>query len=269
MLAIGCATIVLPWRPWRPFPVHDRSEKFVRAAYAWLAVSLAMLLVSPAYQYAYRHLGGPRDLPFSHAYPGAIRHAITVGFISLMIMGFAAKVVPTLNGIDPRALPALKGPFLLVNVGCLLRVAMQPLTDWLAGIYPLLGISGTLEVAGLAWWGAGLALIIVRGRREDASPVRPRGPRPGRIESHHRVAEVLDWFPEAESVLLERGFTAIRSPLLRRTVARQVTLAQAAGLRGVPLDELLAALNRAIAARHRPTNPPEFALPIIEMGARP
>jgi hypothetical protein len=34
MLAAGSAMIVLPWRPWRPFPVHDRSAKFVRAAYA-------------------------------------------------------------------------------------------------------------------------------------------------------------------------------------------------------------------------------------------
>jgi hypothetical protein len=266
MLAIGCGMIVLPWRPWRPFPVADRSAKFVRAAYAWLAVSLAMLLVSPAYQYAYRHLGGPREMPISHAYPGAIRHAITVGFISLMIMGFAAKVVPTLNGRDPRKLSALWGPFLLVNVGCFLRVSLQPVTDWWAGIYPFLGISGTMEVAGLAWWGAGLVGIIVRGWRDLDAPARPMGPRPERIEGHHRVAEVLDWFPETEPVFLERGFTAIKQPLLRWTVARQVTLAQAAGLRGVPLDELLAALNRAIAARSRTTDLTAFALPIIEIG---
>jgi hypothetical protein len=44
---------------------------------------------------------------FSHAFSGATRHAITVGFISLMIMGVAAKVVPTLKGVDVRTLPAL------------------------------------------------------------------------------------------------------------------------------------------------------------------
>jgi hypothetical protein len=269
LLAIGCATIVIPWQPWRPFPATDRSAKFVRAAYAWLAVSLAMLLVSPAYQYAYRHLGGPRELPVSHAYPGAIRHAITVGFISMMIMGFAAKVVPTLNGLDPRKLSALLGPFLLVNTGCFLRVSLQPITDWSAGIYPFLGISGTMEVAGLAWWGVGLSLIIVRGWRDLDAPARPVGPRPDRIEGHHRVAEVLDWFPETEPVFVEKGFAAIRQPLLRRTVARQVTLAQAAGLRGVPLDELLLALNRVIAARRRPTDLTAYALPVIEMGAEP
>jgi len=268
MLAIGCATIVLPWKPWRPFPVHDRSAKFVRAACGWLAVSLCMLLLAPAYQYAYQHLGVARPVPFSHAYQGAIRHAITVGFISLMIMGFAAKVVPTLNGMDPKTLAGLVGPFLLVNSGCLVRVVTQPLTDWLGGIYPLLGISGTLEVTGLAWWGFGLVAIIRRGMR-DADVLAPRwGPRPEQVDGRHRVAEVLDWFPETEPVFLDRGFTAIRQPLLRRTVARQITLAQAAGLRGVSLDELLAALNAAIAARRRVPDACQSALPIIQIGAK-
>jgi hypothetical protein len=263
LLGIGCAMLVLPWRPWRPFPVPDRSAKFVRAAYAWLAISLLMLWLSPLYQYVYQHLGGARDVPFSHAYHGAIRHAITVGFISMMILGFAAKVVATLNGIDPRTLSALRGPFLLVNVGCFLRVVLQTLTDWSPGIYPLLGLSGTLEVAGLAWWGLGLVRIIRQGKRAAGAPARAREPRPERIHAEHRVAEVLDWFPETEPVFLERGFTAIRQPLLRRTVARQVTLAQAASLRGVALDELLEALNGAIATRCGAPGPIHPDLPII------
>jgi hypothetical protein len=269
MLATGSAMVLLPCRPWRPFPEHDRGAKFVRASYTWLAIALSMLLVSPAYQYAYRHFGGPRDLPFSHAYPGAIRHAITVGFISLMIMGLAAKVVPTLNGVDPRRLSALKGPFLLVNVGCLLRVALQTLTDWSAATYPLLGISGTLEVAGLAWWGLGLVGIIARGRRSDGAPNSARCPRTDRIGAQHRVAEVLDWFPQTEMVFLDQAFTAIRQPTLRRNFAAQITLAQAASLCGVGLDELLAALNHAIAGRRCPTDPPPLVLPINEFGAKP
>jgi hypothetical protein len=269
MLILACAMIVMPWRPWRPFPVHDRSAKFVRAAYGWLAVALLMLMVSPAYQYAYRHFGGTRGLPFSHAYPGAVRHAITVGFISLMIMGFAAKVVPMLNGIDPRKLSALKGPFLLVNGGCLLRVVTQIMTDWSPGIYALLGASGTMEVAGLAWWGLGLVRIMVRGWRDAGVPWRPRGPRPEQVAGHHLVAEVLAWFPETEPAFLEYGFTAIQRPLLRRTVARQITLAHAASLRGVPLDKLLAAVNRAIDAQHPARGPSHSLLPIIEMGVKP
>lgn len=246
MLAGGVALVAWPWR--RPFPEGDRSAKFVRTAYAWLAVSIAMLLLLPVYQYA-------SGIPFSHAYYGAIRHAITVGFISLMIMGFAAKVVPTLNGIDARQLSGLWGPFLLVNVGCFLRVSTQTLTDWHPAFFAIIGLSGTLEVAGLAWWGAGLVAIMLRGKRESAEmlrggresaqPVQIRLPRPARVEPQHRVADVLDWFPETEDVFVDQGFSAVRNKLLRRTVARQISIRQACQMHGVDPDTLVAALNAA------------------------
>jgi hypothetical protein len=164
MLATGVAMVVLPWRPWRRFVRIDRSAKFIRTAFAWLVLSLAMLLALPAYQ-------AVSGIPFSHAYYGAIRHAITVGFVSLMIMGFAAKVVPTLNGIDPRTLPALWGPFVLINLGCLLRVSLQTLTDWQPAAFHFVGISGILEVSALAWWGSGLIAIMLAGRSRAGVPL--------------------------------------------------------------------------------------------------
>ncbi|HKI18131.1 MAG TPA: DUF1858 domain-containing protein, partial [Isosphaeraceae bacterium] len=180
---------------------------------------------------------------------GATRHAITVGFISLMIMGMAAKVVPTLGGIDPRTLPALWGPFLLVNAGCFLRVATQILTDWHPAAFALIGVSGTLEVAGLAWWGLGLARIMLRRGDERTSVPRAAGERPARVEPQYIVADVLDLFPETLAVFERHGFTALRQPLLRRTLARQVTVAQAAHMRGVREDLLLNDLNAAVATR--------------------
>jgi hypothetical protein len=155
MLAAGAAMIALPWRLWRPPPQADRSAKFIRIAYGWLGISLTMLLLLPLYL-AISHL------PFSHAYYGAIRHAATVGFISMMILGVAAKMVPTLNGIDPRRLTRLWGPFLLVNAGCFLRVTLQILTDWTPHAYPLVGISGLLELIGLTWWAAHLTPTMYR-----------------------------------------------------------------------------------------------------------
>jgi len=231
--------IAWPWRLWRQLPEPDRTGKFVRAAYAWLGVSLAMLLLTPAYQW----LAG---VDFSHAYFGATRHAITVGFVSLMIMGMAAKVVPTLNGVDPRTLSSLRVPFLLVNLGCVLRVTMQVATDWTDAAYAPIGLSGTLEVAGLAWWGLGLAGLIWRGRRSLDELQRSGDSTPERIEAGHRVADVLDWFPATEPVFYRHGFSALKSPLLRQTVARQVTLAQAAAIRQVDLTKLLNDLNASI-----------------------
>ena len=231
--------IGLTWRPWRPMPEPDRSGKFVRAAYTWLPFSLVLLLIMPFYN----RLAG---VGFSHAYFGATRHAITVGFISLMIMGMAAKVVPTLNGVDPRTLGTLRGPFLLVNLGCMLRVTMQIATDWTHYAYPPIGLSGMLEVAGLGWWGLGLVLVMRRGAIEARVAARPAGHAPARIEANHRVGDVIEWFPRTEDVFLRHGFTPLKNAALRKTLARQVTIAQAAALRGVGLTVLLNDLNALV-----------------------
>jgi hypothetical protein len=239
MLAGGAWLVAGPWRLWRPLKVQDRSGKFVRAAYAWLAVSLVMLLLLPVYQVISK-------IPFSHAYYGAIRHAITVGFISLMIMGFAAKVVPTLNGVDPRRLSPLWGPFLLVNAGCFLRVSLQTGTDWHPAFFAAVGVSGMLEVTGLAWWGAHLAGIMLRGRRAAvAEHTAAAAARPDHIGGGMFVADVLGWFPATAGVFDRHGFALLRNPVARRTMARGVTVEAAARFRGVEsrrlLDELASA----------------------------
>ena len=243
MLAAGVALVALPWRLWRPTPVADRTAKFVRAAYGWLAVSLAMLLLLPVYQKV-------SGLPFSHAYYGATRHAITVGFISLMIMGIAGKVVPMLSGVDARTLTSLWGPFVLVNVGCFLRVTTQMLTDWHPRFFAVVGVSGTLEVIGLAWWGLGLIAVMRRGKRAEAGDAPAPAPRtaagrPARIEAGQLVTDVLEWFPQTAPVFQQHGFTMLKQPLLLRTLARGVTLGQAAAVRGVEAESLLCDLNDA------------------------
>ena len=246
-LAVGCAMIALPWKLWKNHQpatqiTHaDRSLKFVRAAYVWLAISLVMLLLLPVYQVV-------SDIKFSHAYYGAIRHAITVGFISMMIMGFAAKVVPTLNGIDPRTLTTLMGPFILVNLGCFLRCSTQTLTDFHPAFFSIVGLSGTLEVAGLTWWGVHLARIMLNGKREQRHD-ELMSERPSRIEATHCVGNVVEWFPDTLDVFLRRGFAPLKNPVLRRTLARNVTVAQAARLHDVDLDSLLRQLNAAIGPR--------------------
>jgi hypothetical protein len=251
MLAVGSWMVAAPFQLWRRPPARERSVKFVRAAYGWLAVSTVMLLLLPVHQ-------AVSGIPFSHAYYGAIRHAITVGFVSLMIMGMAAKVVPTLNGRDPRQLTALWGPFVLVNVGCFLRVSLQALTDLDPRFFAVVGISGLLEVTGLAWWGAGLARIMIDGKRDvaaaphDHDDERPlSAPPPARIERSHIVADVLAWYPHTLDVFRGFGFSLLANPVLRRTLAAGVSIEQASTLRGVDLHQLLDALNAAVLARRR------------------
>ena len=86
------------------------------------AEQLAAAIAAAFHNVVLAHLAGGS---LSGSIDDSIRHAITVGFVSLMIMGFAAKVVPTLNGIEREQVPTLVGPFLLVNLGCFLRVSTQ------------------------------------------------------------------------------------------------------------------------------------------------
>ncbi len=235
MLALGAWMIAAPFRLWRATPIVDRSTKFVRAAYAWLAISLVMLLMLPVHQ-ALSHI------PFSHAYYGAIRHAITVGFASLMIMGMAAKVVPTLNGVSTRNLSSLWFPFALVNLGCFLRVTLQALTDFYPSAFHLVGISGVFEVIGLAVWGAGLARLMLKRASE---PIEFSAARPAPIRGDDIVGEVVASFPQTLETFADFGFSQLKNPVLRRTLARAVTIRQAASLHGVNLTDLLSALNHA------------------------
>ncbi len=165
LLLSGTVFVLLcNWRVFGRMAETDRTVKFLRAAYTWLLISLGMLVLLPAYVLIVlprlAPAGEAASMHFSHAYYGAVRHAITVGFISMMIVGVAARVVPTLNGVDIRRLTALWGPFVLLNTGCALRVITQTLTDFTPHAYPVAGVSGVLEVAGLALWGAHLWSVM-------------------------------------------------------------------------------------------------------------
>lgn len=249
VLTAATAALVADWRIFSQASDVDRSLKFLRAAYVWLFVSLGMLVALPAYQHGllarWAPESGAAQLGFSHAYYGSTRHAITVGFLSLMIMGVAAKVTPTLKGINPRALPALWAPFLLVNVGCTLRVVGQTLTDLAPAAFPVAGVSGLLEVSGLTIWGVHLVQIMT-GRVRPRSAATLAAPAPGEpIRAEHGVGAVLEQRPYLLEAFVEHGFTALAQPQLRRTIARVVTIEQACRRMGVDLETFLAVLNRS------------------------
>jgi hypothetical protein len=233
----------------------DRSFKFIRAAYAWLYLSLALLLFVPFHNQLTRQA-------FSHAFYGATRHAITVGFISLMILGVAAKVVPVLNGIDAKDLSQLWLPFFLVNIGCALRVSTQILTDLVPGAFSVIGLSGILEVTGISIWGMGLWRAMRAGTAREG-PVGKLLPKPLSIRPEDKVGLVVDAAPELLEVFARFGFGAIRNPLLRRTVARQTTIRQACWMHGIDEIALIEALNGVLKTSHSACEP----FPIIDTQA--
>lgn len=48
----------------------------------------------------------------------------------------------------------------LAQASCLLRVTLQALTDVHPAFFAIVGVSGVLELAALAWWGVHLARLM-------------------------------------------------------------------------------------------------------------
>jgi uncharacterized protein involved in response to NO len=218
-----------------PEPGVDRgSEKFVRLAYAWLLLSGGMLL---AFSWA-TIAGGELD----HAYVGAYRHALTVGFITTLMAGMALRIVPIFRGV-PLYSPRLRDlTFWLLLVGNVIRVLFQALSAaagpaWLR----VAGVSGILELAALILFAVNLWKTMNTQNADDRA-LRSAGPEigPGAI-----VGDLLDAYPALLPVFVGSGFAPLANPILRRTLARGISVSQACRMHGVDLETLLGRLRRA------------------------
>jgi uncharacterized protein involved in response to NO len=171
----------------------DRSLKFIRAAYLWFIIAAAMLFFTPIYNFAiYMPLTGSY-VPFSHAFFGAYRHSLTVGFIMMMIVGVSSKVVPMLSGVDLRRANSLWPTFLLLNLGNLTRVSSQIATDFVPSAYSLMGFSGFIEVVGLTLWGYELFANMRAGKKLERAPsvANKNGVETFQITRHAKVRTML------------------------------------------------------------------------------
>jgi hypothetical protein len=212
---------------------RDRSLPFLRAAYFWALAAIAMLALAPVYD-ALLGVG------FSHAYFGGYRHAFTVGFISMMILGVSSKVVPVLGGLDPQRLSSLRATFWLVNLGNLMRVVFQILTDRYSWAYPLMGISAWLEVTGLILWAIDLWHTMASRPSLAAAGGRVA------IEPGAKVFDVIHSYPETAPVFHEFGFSMINNAVAQRVFARSVNLEQACRLKHVDFTRFQSALRHAV-----------------------
>jgi uncharacterized protein involved in response to NO len=223
---------------------RDRGLKFIRAAYVWFIIATAMLVFTPIYNFAIYPAVTGSHVPFSHAFFGAYRHALTVGFIMMMIVGVSSKVVPTLSGVDVRRANSLWPTFLLLNLGNLTRVSSQIATDFFPPAYSVMGFSGFIEVVGLTLWGYELFANMRAGKKleRETSVHDKNGNGRFRLTPQTKVAEVLAHYPQSLQIFLRHGFGPLANPVLRKTMARVVTIEQACRREGVDLTELLAEL---------------------------
>lgn len=153
LIAVAAVCAILSTRIFERLDSNLRSHKFVRGAFTWLVVAGFLIIIEPIHL---REIGAP----FSHAYSGAIRHALTVGFISQMILGFGLHVVSRMTDHEERMLPSLTTVFITLNLGNALRVGLEVATDHTPNAFMLIGVSGFIELIALVIWAGHMAAML-------------------------------------------------------------------------------------------------------------
>jgi uncharacterized protein involved in response to NO len=126
--------------------IHPSFPTFLRVAYGWLTISALMACAAAAEDRS----GGLW---------GASRHALTVGFAATMVFAIGQRVLPAFSGMRVLWSPQLMfWSLALLNLGCLLRVGMEPLAyelNWTVA-WRLLPVSAVIELAAVTLFVANL-----------------------------------------------------------------------------------------------------------------
>jgi hypothetical protein len=145
LLSVAAVMLVFASRMFETLSEKLPSHKFIRAAFCWLIAAGVLMLLEPL------HLRLTSQA-FSHPYIGAIRHAVTVGFISQMILGVGMHVVAKMNDLPESAQKSLWSVFILINLGNTARVLLEIVTDYKTAAFIPMGLTGFVELTGLAIW---------------------------------------------------------------------------------------------------------------------
>ena len=141
-------------KPAKLLNVHHSFSSFVRLAYGWLLTSCMLAMIAVG-----------RD--FSGGIWGASRHALTVGFVGVMVFAIGQRVLPAFCGMRILWSTGLMGWSLyLLFAGCLLRVFAEPLAYgkiW-APAWSILPISAVAELAAVSLFALNLGVTIFRPR---------------------------------------------------------------------------------------------------------
>ncbi|MFN3467841.1 MAG: hypothetical protein ACK4WF_09100, partial [Candidatus Brocadiales bacterium] len=174
-------------------------RKFIKAALFWFFVAEAGLLAFNLYQFT-------TGREVSYAMFGAYRHAIFVGFISMMIVGCASKMIPMSLGTQLYSYRALFWTFVLLNLGNTLRVVCQPLAvDYhMNALFLPLGLSGFLEYAALCLFGYNVWKTVAQRRTVGEKELTERITV---VTPETNVYLLVKQHPQCLDILVNQGFT--------------------------------------------------------------
>jgi uncharacterized protein involved in response to NO len=130
-----------------PLEASRNLENAIKGAYLWLLLALLIDV--------YSAFAGS-DL-FTR---GAYLHALGVGFISMMMFGYATRIIPLFKGVDLHSLRLADAALFLLVLGNALRVALELFHPYAGALKPLLGLSGVITLAAYAAFGYNIWLTI-------------------------------------------------------------------------------------------------------------
>jgi uncharacterized protein involved in response to NO len=152
-----------PQQPPKTKGVHHSFPVFVRLAYVWLLIAASLGIWAAT-------LG---DAPGAW---GASRHALTVGFLAMMVFSIGQRILPAFSGMRLLFSPRLMFAALaLLTLGCTLRVTCEALAyqGFARWAWSLLPVSAVIELCAVTAFALNLAVTFIRKPRVvGTEPVR-------------------------------------------------------------------------------------------------
>jgi uncharacterized protein involved in response to NO len=148
-------------QPAKLLHVHRSFPLFLRIAYVWLVVACILNMAAVSYD----HSGGIW---------GASRHALTVGFVAVMVFTMGQRVLPAFCGM--RVLWSTRlmlWSLLLLNLGCILRVTCEPLAyeNYWGFAWKVLPVSAFVELAAVALFALNIGVTLLLPPAHLARPL--------------------------------------------------------------------------------------------------
>ncbi len=171
----------------------------------------------------------------------------------MQIFGYASRIIPISQGIKLHSYTLLTKIFILLNVGCAIRVIFQPVAvhTGSTSAFLLMGISGFIESVAILLFGINIWKTISKGKQgtkddEVHDEITT-------VTATTNVYQLIKQHPQTIDVFISKGFTQLKNPILRNTLARAVNIAQAIKIKHTDIDQLLKELNEAIKAEEQGT----------------
>lgn len=197
VLMMGAVVIYLGGMNWlrsKPsreiFGIDPQSPILIRIAFGWLAIGMGMICV--------QEWMGTVPHPFS----GAWRHALTVGFITSMILGVGQRLVPIMLKQPLASLKMMRVAVWLIVIGNFGRVTLELVTigryEW---AYRLIGITGILELTAITLFALNVYQTLRNRQRVFALH--------DRLRADTRVREAVNVYPQLQQDIEELGVTML------------------------------------------------------------